>query len=204
MKKIKLLEDKFGAKWTGICLHYGYIPDGVRVKREMRLCEAIAESFERKIILPAEVVNCPGACRSMGLTNNDKELCRKISEKTNVSFDSVYKAVKTVPQVAMPVSSLTLGRFDAPYMIISFMKPEIAMAMVRQWQTVFGKGPEMEISTFLSICGGVLSAVVQKAQMYISLGCPSSRNDGIIKSDELAVGLPYRLIDALTQEGETA
>ncbi len=198
MRKIKLLEDKFGAKWTGICLNYGYIPDGVRVKREMRVCEAIAESFDREIILPAYMVNCPGACRSMGLTDNDEELCRMILEKNVVSYDSVYSAVKTVPRTAMPVSSLTLGRFDAPYMVISFMKPGIAMAMVRQWQTVFGKGPEMEISTFLSICGGVMSAIVQKEQMYISLGCPSSRSDGIINSDELVVGLPYSLIDVLT------
>ena len=200
MKKIKRLEDEFGAKWTGICVHYGYIPEGVRVKREMRVCEAIAESFSRTVLLPADLIDCPGARRSMGLTENDKDLCRMISDKTGVSFDSVYKAVKTVPQLAMPVGSLTLGRFNAPYMVISFMKPEIAMAMVRKWQTVFGKGPQMEISTFLSICGGVLSAVFQKAQMYISLGCPSSRNDGIIKSDELVVGLPYRLIDALTQD----
>ncbi|MBN2568916.1 MAG: DUF169 domain-containing protein [Deltaproteobacteria bacterium] len=200
MKKIKRLEDKFGAKWTGIRVHYGYIPEGIRVKREMRLCEAIAESFDRTIILPADMVNCPGARRSLGLIDNDKELCRMISEKTGVSFDSVYKALETVPQFAMPVSAITLGRLDAPHIVISFMKPDIAMAMVRKWQTVFGKGPEMEISTFLSICGGVQSAVFQKAQMYISLGCPSSRNDGIIKSDELAVGLPYGLIDALTQD----
>jgi uncharacterized protein (DUF169 family) len=195
VKKLQILEEKIGGQWTGIRIHWESIPNGLKVKQKMRLCEAIAESFRQSVVLPPDLIGCPGACRSLGLATHDEDLARTVSEKTHVPFVSVLKAIRLIPHLDHPIAALTLGIQDMPDVAVSYTKPEIAMRLIRRWQEIHGEGLHVDLSTFLSVCGGVVATAYQTAQISISLGCPPSRQDGIIGKDALVIGVPYGLID---------
>lgn len=64
MNRLGLLEDKIGGRWTGVRFHYGVAPAGPLTKHEIRLCEAIAKSFDEPLVLPSNLITCPGGRRS--------------------------------------------------------------------------------------------------------------------------------------------
>ncbi|MBN2467694.1 MAG: DUF169 domain-containing protein [Deltaproteobacteria bacterium] len=198
MKKADGIEKYIGCRWTGVSIHSDSLPPGGRIKGKMSLCQAVAESFNKRTVLSIENIDCAGARRSLGLTDNDEILARNISEKTGVSFPAARKALRSVPRFDRPITGLTLGKQPKPDMILCFVPPEKAMALLRRWQEVHGEGPTLELSTFLSLCGGIIAATVQKGQICLSFGCPVSRKEGILPSDTVIIGLPFGFLSIFT------
>ena len=200
MNRLELLESRIGGRWTGVRFHYGVAPAGTLTKNDMRLCEAVAKSFDEPFVLSSNSISCPGARRSLRLTDDDEGLARTVAHSTGVSLDSVRKAVKATPQLESGVTAVTLGRQDSPDVAVSYTHPEVAMNLVRQWQDAHGESLTVELSTFMAICGNVVVAACKAGQIRLSFGCPTSRGCGFILPDALVVGMPYCMIDELFRE----
>jgi uncharacterized protein (DUF169 family) len=197
MKNLKLLESKMGGRWTGVRIHRG-APLACRpAKRPMRLCEAIAESFDGPFALTPEFVDCPGARRSLGLTDDDEELAQTISTNTGVRLGAAPSAIRATPPLKTGVTAIRVGPQDSPDVVVSYAPPEVAMSLIRVWQGVRERSLDVELSTFMAICGNLVLAACRTPHIYISLGCPISRKHGIVPSHTLIIGIPYCIIDEL-------
>jgi len=166
----------------------------------MRLCEAIAKSFESPFALTPEFVNCPGARRSLGLTSDDEELAQTISTNTGVHLGAARSAIRATPRLGTGVAAIRVGPQDAPDVLVSYAPPEVAMNVARAWQRVREHSLNVELSTFMAICGNVVVAAYKTRQIYISPGCPIARKEGIIPREALAIGIPYCMIGELLRE----
>jgi uncharacterized protein (DUF169 family) len=185
------LKQDFGGLWTGVVLHYEAFPAEAPVEHEMRLCEAVARSFLRPIVLPAEKVGCPGARRALGLTDDDLALAQRMSQKAGVPFDILRKALAETPCLAAPITAISLGADqDAPDVVVGYVQPKEAMSLLRRWQVVYGHTPVVPFSSFLAVCAWVVVRAHKLDDICASLGCFDSRNYGGIGSDTLVVGMP--------------
>lgn len=197
MKNLKLLESKIGGRWTGVRIHRGAPPACRPAKRPMRLCEAIAESFDGPFALTPEFINCPGALRSLGLTDDDEDLAQTISTNTGVRLGAARNAIRATPRLKTGVTAIRVGPQDSPDVVVSYAPPEVAMNLIRVWQGVRERSLDVELSTFMAICGNVVVAAWKTRHIYMSLGCPIARKHGIVPSDTMIIGMPYCMIDEL-------
>jgi uncharacterized protein (DUF169 family) len=196
MNVLEQLNDEFGGRWSGVRFHYGSAPVGPLARHEMRLCEAIAKSFDEPLVLPVDLISCPGARRSLGLDDNDEGLARSVSKNTGVALDSVRKAILATPKLRSGLTAITLGRQFYPDIAVAYARPEIAMQVVRRWQGAFGVNLAVDLSTFMAICGNAVVACYKTGRIRLSLGCPSSRGHGILNSDHLVIAIPSRSVEA--------
>lgn len=201
MKTLRLLEECTGAEWTGILFHYDSKPSGNSAGRPMRLCEAIAESYARPLILTPKLIECPGAYRSLALGwFNSDELAHEISNKTGLPQIMLNQAIKSTPCLDSPIAALTLGKLETPDVVVSYLKPSATMIIIRRWQEVNGKEIDTRLSSFMAICGGVVVKAHKLREICFSFGCPDSRKYGRIEDEKLIIGMPYQLAKRLFEE----
>ncbi len=202
MKILHVLEKETGEQWTGVVFHHKSTPAGNLASRPMRLCEAIAESYAQPLILPSELIECPGAHRSLALGwFNSDELAYEISQKTNMPQIMVNRAVKSTPCLNFPIAALTLGKLESPDVVVSYLRPNAAMKIIRRWQEVNGREIATKLSTFMAVCGGVVVKAHKLREICFSFGCPDSRKYGKIEDDKLIIGMPYQLAKQLFEKG---
>jgi len=186
-----IFQQEFGGLWTGVALHYEAVPAHAPVPHEMRLCEAVARSFVQPVVLPAQKIGCPGARRAVGLMHDDHALAERMSQKADVPFDTLRRALAETPCLAAPVTAISLGAGqEAPDVIVGYVQPEGAMSLLRRWQVSYGHVPVVPLSSFLAICAWVVIRAHKLDEICVSFGCLDSRNYGGIGSDTLVVGMP--------------
>ena len=201
MRILRFLEEETGAKWTGILFHYETRPNGNLAGRLMRLCEAISESFAHPLILTPEQIECPGACRCLGMAGvNSNLLAEKISEKIGMPPDSALRVINDTPCLDAPITALTIGRIENPDVLVSYLRPYAAMNFIRRWQIVYGTNISIDISSLMAVCGCVAVRAYKFREVCFSFGCPDSRKYGRIKDDKLIIGMPYQLAKELFEE----
>jgi uncharacterized protein (DUF169 family) len=193
MDTLKKLEEKYGGLWTGIKFYYDSLPEGKREPERIRLCDAIIESFNRDIILTADLISCDGARRSLHLNMDEKSVVARLAEHAEIPMDIAAQVIKTIPQLDNGVVGLSLGRQEIPDVIVSYTDPESTMRVIRDWQMENGKGPEVELTTFMAVCGNVMAAAYMKGQISLSLGCPTSRKHEIVERGTLVIGMPLKI-----------
>ena len=201
MKTLHLLEEDTGAEWTGILFHYDCKPRGNLASRPMRLCEAINESFAHPLVLSTDLIDCPGACRSLGLEKiNQNEIANKISGKTGMPLKVVLKVLEDIPRLDTPVNALSMGKIDKPDVVVSYLRPYAAMNFISRWQIVYGTNISIDISSLMAVCGCVVVRAYKFQEVCFSFGCPDSREYGQIENDKLIIGMPYQLAKQLFEE----
>ena len=192
------LSAQFGGRWTGVRFEYDGIPVGRLASSQMRLCAAIAEAFAPDFVLPASLVSCPGAKRSLGSGGCDEALVRHVHEATGISVASIAKAVEATPRLADAVVSVSLGRGFPFDVVVAYADPACVMSVLRRWQ-VLSKGEPLStnISTFMAVCGNAVVAAHESGRICVSLGCSTSRQAGVLSRDEMVIAVPRRIVNVL-------
>jgi len=198
MNKIRRFESRIGGRWTGIKFHRGDMANKNISNQPMRFCEAIKASITRPITLTRDFVDCPGALRSFGwATDKDDILAQEIAKRRGMKEEAAKALIKKIPRLDDKISGVSIGDYDSPDLILSYIQPEAAMQLVYQWQKIYPIDLDVKISSVMAVCGNVTAAVYTTNKICMSFGCPESRNHGAIGRDRLVIGVPFQMIETL-------
>ena len=200
MNKVRQLETTFGGWWIGIKFHRNSPPGDNYAARPMRFCEAIAESRRGPIVLNRELLDCPGGRRSLGWNDNDEATAQTMAKKLGMDIHLAGEVIRNTPRLQQKIAAVTVGAYDSPDVVVSYAQPEAAMKLLRQWQRVHGGDLQIQVSSFMAVCGSVAVRAYLNGRVCMSFGCPDSRDYGKIGRDRLAVGLPFQLLSAMLSE----
>ena len=199
MSEIRFLEEATGDRWTGVKLLGSAAPDST--SDSMRLCEAVAASFNRHLVLSSDQLACPGARRSLDLDEDDEGLSQQMSEKTGMPVRFARQIVAERPRLETAPQALVLGDIEEPDVLVGYLKPLAAMKVLRLWQAHFGTSLHVDLSGFLAVCS-CIAAAVRLRRLCLSLGCPDSREYGAIPPTQLVAVLPIGLARELVQRSK--
>ena len=199
MDERRFLEGVTEGPWTGVRL-LGRPAPGLW-GRSMRLCEAVAESFNRPVVLSSSQLACPGARRSLGMDENDEDLARQMSEKAGMPVRFARQIIAERPRLEWAPQALALGNIEGPDALVGYLEPLAAMKVLRLWQAHFGTSLHVELSGFLAVCS-CIAAAVRLGRLCLSLGCPDSREYGAIPPTQLVAVLPIGLAGELAQRSK--
>jgi uncharacterized protein (DUF169 family) len=164
----------------------------------MRFCEAVHETQKKNVSLSLNNTCCDGARRCFGwLKNSDKELARRLCQKTNIDQEVAYGLIKKVPVLNKNIAGISLGVDIQGDVYISYVNPESAMKIIRDWQKMTSQNLRVDISGIMSVCGNVAVRSYLGQCISISFGCPDSREYGGIEKGQLVIGLPYNIASRL-------
>jgi uncharacterized protein (DUF169 family) len=198
MELIERLEKEIGGHWIGLTFHTDSQPPSENpAAKPMRLCESIKEAYTGPFVLTRELVNCPGAQRSLGWEKTDDALKHKMANGGGLSPEIASKLLSDTPHIETPVTAVTVGDYRRPDLAVSYLQPADAMKLIRLWQRADGSDLMAPISSVLAVCGNVIARAYITGRISMSFGCPESRVCGKIGRDRLAVGIPYHIIERL-------
>ena len=198
MNILEIIEEKIGGKWVGIVFHNNSIRNNDMSEKPMRLCEAIGKSYNNKIVLTKNFLDCPGGCRSLGwLKNSNDFMINKLTEKSGMSFDIARKLITSSPSIKKNIFAVTMGKIENPELVLSYAQPDVAMKLIRLWQKVSGIELTINVSSIMAVCSNVVAKVYNTGQICMSFGCPDSREYGGIEANKLVIGMPISLIGHL-------
>ena len=198
MNKVKRFESRIGGRWTGITFHRGDAPKENIPNQTMRFCEAIRASITSPLTLTRDLVRCPGALRSFGwASNEDGEIVREIAAKRGVKEEAAKALIGQTPRLENGISGITIGDYESPDLIVSYIQPEAAMDIVFQWQKSFATDLDVGLSSVMAVCGNVAAAAYTTNKICMSIGCTESRNHGTIGRDRLVIGIPAQVVGTL-------
>ncbi len=202
MQHLEMLEREIGGVWIGIRFCSGNIPPRARKVSGMRICEAIARAAEETIVLPVTELGCPGAARACGVNRDDEGLAMGIARKEGIAPEPIREGIEATPQIPGGVDAIAMGHIASWDVAVSYTEPERAMNLVRHWQASHGGGPALHMSTLMGVCGNVVAATYADQRIYVSLGCPTARDAGVIGSQHMVIGVPYSLMGPLFGLGD--
>jgi len=168
----------------------------------VRFCEAVHMAQKKNVSLSFDNVCCDGARRCFGwLKNNDIKLAKRLSQKTGMNQDVAYELIKNVPVLNENIVGISLGTNIQGDVYISYVNPESAMKLVRDWQKMTCRNLRVDISGIMSVCGNVAVRSCLGQSISISFGCPDYREYGGIEKEQLVIGLPYNIASSLCSRG---
>jgi uncharacterized protein (DUF169 family) len=198
MTEVGKLIGQIGGWWTGVKFHFGEAPAADRKMEPVRFCEAIATARTRTVTLVPELVNCPGARRSLGWAENgDDRLVADMAAKNGLAPEVAADLVFDTPRLRSKPIAVTLGELQDPDVVISFIQAEAAMRLARRWEGRKGQALSAALPSTMAVCGNVAVQAYLTERLGLSFGCPDSRRHGAMGRDQLVVGLPMSLARSL-------
>jgi uncharacterized protein (DUF169 family) len=194
-----LLERATDTHWTCVEFlpHRPANPGGVPPEA-MRFCEAVHQAACGRIDLMPETICCEGARRAFGwMKNRNETLVQHLSEKMGVSGDRARELVERVPVLAAPCAGVRVGDCTHADVLVTYVRPEAAMRLVRFWETATGRSLHVDISSIMAVCGNAVVKAYTSQSISISFGCPDSRQYGGIQPEEMVIAVPAGLVARL-------
>jgi len=200
-----LLERMTGTRWVGVTFFQSLPADWNAVPREpMRFCEAVCQARRDGIDLRPAMICCEGAKRAFGWAESkNRALARHLSEKTGMSEDRAGELVRQVPVLQSPCVGIRVGDGPDPDVLVTYVRPETAMWIVRSWETATGHSLHVDISSIMAVCGNAVVKAYTNQSISISFGCPDSRQYGGIQPEEMVVALPAGLLSHVAGFGKS-
>ncbi|MBN2720099.1 MAG: DUF169 domain-containing protein [Proteobacteria bacterium] len=197
---LELLKEHFGGWWCGIRFGKTDRPEKRPASSPMRFCEAVASSRTGPITLRPETLDCPGGSRCLGWGSDDDKIARMMAEKGSLDPETARRILDNTPRLQDKPEEVTLGTFESPDVVLSYLQPDAVMHLVRQWQIhENGRPVQVEISGFLSVCGALAVKAFLTNRICISFGCLDAREFGCITRDRLVVGLPVEMVHKIVE-----
>jgi uncharacterized protein (DUF169 family) len=198
-----LLEQVTDTQWIGVKFlkHLPASRDRV-YSSAMRFCEAVCKARRGHMDLPPEMIRCEGAKRAFGwMKNRDETLALKLSEKTGINGDRALELVREVPVLGYSYAGIRVGDSTNPDVLVTYVRPEAAMRLVRLWETATGHSLSVGISSIMAVCGNAVVKAYTTQSISISFGCPDSRQYGGIQPEEMVIAVPAGLLNRLAGVG---
>src|SRR4030042_859320 len=132
-----LLEQTTGMQWIGVKF-LNHLPAGRdNVHSDtMRFCEAVCRAGHGGIELSPEMIRCDGAKRAFAwVKNKDEALALHLSEKAGMSEETARKLIQQAPVLGFPYAGIRVGQSVNPDVLVTYVRPEAAMRLVRFWET---------------------------------------------------------------------
>jgi len=205
MSPCPLLEQVTGTRWVGVQFLKHLPADWECVPREpLRFCEAVCQARRGYVDLLPETIRCEGAKRAFGWTLDEEEgLALHLSEKTGIDAARARELVRQVPVLADLYAGIRVGNCADPDVLVTYVRPEAAMRLIRLWETATGHSLHADISSIMAVCGNAVVKAHVSQSISVSFGCPDSRQYGGIQPEELVVAVPTGLLDRFTGIGNT-
>lgn len=193
------LKEKYGKKCSGVNV------DGISLRInepavDLKFCEAVNYSFNLPLQISENIIECPGAKRSLGYSKAHKKLIDIISRNTGISRTFIHKSFNHIPAVMQKIDRITLGitqemeHIVKPDVFIMYVPPstitDIMLMLARNKLQ-----PVISNYLFLSVCGNVFANSYTNRSISISFGCPESCKCGGIDDDEVVLGIPREYIE---------
>ena len=196
MNEIEAFERRMGGRWTGVSFHCEIPLDTRKVAQPMPFCKAVAVSNTGALVLTPEDVNCPGAQRSFGWQNEaGSTFVDKIITRTGFSRPIAEKLIRETPRINdEAIVAVTVGNYETPDILISYLQPAHAMRFLLLWQQAHQSTLDVSISSVMAVCGSVAAGAYSTQKVCCSFGCPESRHQGGIDRDRLVIGVPTGLL----------
>jgi len=192
---VDLLKEHFGGWWCGIRFGKTDGQENLPASRPMRFCEAVASSRTGPITLRPETLDCPGGSRCFRWGGKEEEIARMMAEKGNLDVETARRILDNTPRLEEKPGEVTVGTFQSPDVVLSYLQPDAVMHLIRQWQIVQdGRPVQVGISGFMSVCGAVAVKACLTNRICLSFGCLDAREFGCITRDRLIVGLPREMV----------
>lgn len=198
-----LLEQTTGTQWIGVKFLNHLTADGSCVRfSTMRFCEAVCRAGHGGIELSPEMICCDGAKRAFAWAKNkDEALALHLSEKAGMSEENARKLIQQVPVLGFPYAGIHVGPSVNPDLLVTYVRPEAAMRLVRFWETTTGHSLHTNISSIMAVCGNAVVKAYMNQSISISFGCPDSRQHGGIHPEEMVIAVPTGLLHRITGVG---
>lgn len=192
-----LLEQVTGTRWIAVKFFRHLPADWECVHREpLRFCDAVCQARKGHIDLLPETIRCEGAKRAFRWTKGKEEgLVLHLSEKTGVNAARARELVEQVLVLADSYAGIRVGDCEYPDVLVTYLRPEAAMRLVRLWETATGHSLHADISSIMAVCGNAVVKAYVTQSVSVSFGCPDSRQYGGIQPEELVVAVPAGLCD---------
>jgi uncharacterized protein (DUF169 family) len=196
MNEIRAFERRMGGRWTGVSFHRQIPRDTRKVDQSMPFCKAVTVSNTGALTLAREDINCPGAWRSFGWQSEvGSSFMDKIIRRTGFSQPVAEKLIRETPAIDdADIVGVTVGDYETPDILISYLQPAHAMRFLLLWQAVYQSTLDVSISSVMAVCGSVAAGAYSTQKVCCSFGCPESRRQGGIGRDRLAIGIPTGLL----------
>ena len=199
MNEIEMFERRIGGRWTGVSFHRK-TPSGTKMAdRSMYFCEAVKVSSTHAITLTRGDLNCSGARRSFGWNaNGDSAFVDQLISRNGFSPLSAATLIRKTPKIEdEKITAITVGTYEAPDIVISYLQPEHAMRFMLLWQERYHTNLDISLSSVMAVCGSVAAGVYANGNVRCSFGCPESRLHGCIGRDRLVIGVPTKQLKDL-------
>ncbi len=141
MNEIRAFERRMGGRWTGVSFHRQIPRDTRKVDQSMPFCKAVTVSNTGALTLAREDINCPGAWRSFGWQSEvGSSFMDKIIRRTGFSQPVAEKLIRETPAIDdADIVGVTVGDYETPDILISYLQPAHAMRFLLLWQAVYQK-----------------------------------------------------------------
>ncbi|MBP7051021.1 MAG: DUF169 domain-containing protein [Phycisphaerae bacterium] len=185
-----------GTRWIGVKFFKHLPADWKCVPREpVRFCEAVCQVRQGCIDLLPEMIRCEGAKRAFGWTEGKNEgLVLHLSEKTGMKGDRARELVRKVPVLADSYAGIRVGDCRGPDVLVTYVRPEGAMRLVRFWEMATGRNLHVDISSIMAVCGNAVVKAHVSQSISVSFGCPDSRQHGGIRPEEMVIAVPATIL----------
>jgi len=198
METIRFLEEWTGHPWVGVQLHFQPVFGPKTSQPPARLCEAIFRASSETFTCAIEMIQCPGACRCLGVEASDiEELATGMFERSGTPRAAARRIISQVPRLHFTPTAVTLGKIPSPDVLVSFLPVRGAMSLVSLWQETHGAAMDAALSTFMGVCGNVVVKAFNTRQPALSFGCPASREHLHMGEEKMVFGMPYSLATTL-------
>ena len=200
-----LLEQVTGTRWVGVQFLKHLPADWGCVHRDpLRFCEAVCQTRNGHIDLLPETIRCEGAKRAFGWAMGREEgLVLHLCEKTGMNADRAQELVGQVPVLADLYAGIRVGKCEDPDVLVTYVRPEATMRLIRLWETATGHCLHTDISSIMAVCGNAVVKAHTSQSISISFGCPDSRQYGGIQPEEMVVAVPAGLLNRLAVVGKS-
>jgi len=202
---INELKEFFGPKCSGIKINGEPNTFFNEPKKPMKFCEAVNYSFNVPIIMKENILDCPGARRSLGFDRDSDKLAKTISKNAHMPRDYIRELLNDVPVINTTIKNILMGitadmgENTIPDVYIIYTRPDKIMKFIHTLTRMKIK-PKIPPYNLNSICGSVFSRAYQNREITISFGCPDSRKYGGVKNDEVILCLPNEYAEYFINE----
>ena len=200
MELVQKLQNRFGSRWTKVKFYEtSFQGEGVFPAHGDRFCQAIVESYRRRLVATPQSITCPGAQHVFGWNQtSQREMVTNFCNELGFSQKQAETIIAQIPKLPKGCAAIGLNQKDDPDVFVSYLQPQQVMTLVNAYQQKTGEELKMGLASVASICGhGVVKAFLRQ-EIAFSFGCPNARKYGEVSRDRLAVAVPFELATILT------